>query len=248
VLPPGRDLSLAVEDPFASDQDQFLEPFDTPAPARSAEIASPKQIVTEESKTIAPQDPISAPSAVPKPPPPVTITVPRTLRPITTPNVPVPARNEPLREQPASTTIEEPTPIVLATDAKVREVKQSISSKTETMPPPLAVAGPTEEHQEPIPRPVQTEIVDTTPIPRVDNPSGLSVVEPAPPPGMPVHLPAVASNNITRPEQSQISIGSLEVLVNNHPKVTPSRPAPAPSRTERLNLEKHYLDRFRLRH
>jgi hypothetical protein len=65
---------------------------------------------------------------------------------------------------------------------------------------------------------------------------------------MPVHLPAVASNNITRPEQSQISIGSLEVLVNNHPKVTTSRPAPAPSRTERLNLEKHYLDRFRLRH
>ena len=57
-----------------------------------------------------------------------------------------------------------------------------------------------------------------------------------------------AAGNTTRQDQSRVHIGSLEVLVNNHPQITPVRPAPAPSRTERLNLEKRYLDRFRLRH
>jgi hypothetical protein len=64
---------------------------------------------------------------------------------------------------------------------------------------------------------------------------------------VPVHVPPVAGST-PRQEQSRITIGSLEVLVNNHPRVTPARPAPAPSRTESLNLEKRYLDRFRLRH
>jgi hypothetical protein len=64
---------------------------------------------------------------------------------------------------------------------------------------------------------------------------------------MPVHLPP-APSNATRQDQSRVHIGSLEVLVNNHPQIAPVRPAAAPSRTESLNLEKRYLDRFRLRH
>jgi len=63
---------------------------------------------------------------------------------------------------------------------------------------------------------------------------------------MPVHLPP-ATGNATRQDQSRVHIGSLEVLVNNHPQVTTVRPAPPPSQTESLNLEKRYLDRFRLR-
>jgi hypothetical protein len=75
----------------------------------------------------------------------------------------------------------------------------------------------------------------------------MHAAEPSPPPAPPVHLPPVTSN-ATRQEQSRVSIGSLEVLVNNQPRVPTARPAPAPSRSERLNLEKRYLDRFRLRH
>lgn len=245
VLPPGRDVSLAVEDPFASDQDQFLEPIETPAPARSAEIAAPKQIVTEESKTITPQDPISAPSAVPKPPPPVTITVPRTLRPITAPNIPpaIPKEPSPIEQEPAS--------IIHSTNFQIKEVNHFITTEPDSVQPTPTVSEVPEKHQAPpLPAPRVIEVSDTTPIPRldrIDGPARPPVAEPSPPPALPVHVPTVAAT-VSRPEQSQISIGSLEVLVNNHPKVTPSRPAPAPSRTERLNLEKHYLDRFRLRH
>jgi hypothetical protein len=256
VLPPGRDLSLAVEDSFASEQDQFLEPFETPAPARSAEIAStPKLEVTEESSTTPTQDPKSASSAVPKPRPlqerlsseaPFTVSVPRTLRPISTENIQPTVPTEPPRERPrvqASTTREEPTPIVHSTDSDVKEVKESVMTEVRS-----AVANPIEEHQAPIPRLVHTEV--TAPIPRVDRVDGpprLTVAEPSPPSALPVHVPPVISS-VTKQEQSRITIGSLEVLVNNHPRVTPSRPTPTPSRTERLSLEKRYLDRFRLRH
>ena len=264
VLPAGRDFAPAMDDPFASDQDQFLDPVEIHAPAHAeerAEIASPKPEVAKESTTTPTQDPISATSAAPKPRPlqerlssesPFTVHVPRTLRPGSTANVPPTVANEPPREQPrvrASTTKEEPTPIVRSTDADVREVKQSVIS--ETGPTTPTIAGPIEEHQAPARRPVQTEIAGTTPIPRVDRvdgPARLPVAEPAPPPAMPVQLPVVASSNTTRQEQSRITIGSLEVLVNNHPRVAPARPAPTPSRSESLNLEKRYLDRFRLRH
>jgi hypothetical protein len=256
VLPPGRDLSLAVEDPFASEQDQFLEPFETPAPARSAEIAStPKLEVTEESRTTPTQDPKSASSVVPKTRPPherlsseapFTVSVPRTLRPLSTENVQPIAPTEPLRERSrvqASTTREEPAPIVPSTDSDVKEVKESVITEVRS-----AVADPTDEHQAPIPRLVHTEV--TAPIPRVnpvDGPPRVVVAEPSPPPVSPVHVSPVISS-ATKQEQSRITIGSLEVLVNNHPRVTPSRPTPTPSRTERLSLEKRYLDRFRLRH
>lgn len=253
LLPAGRDFSLAVEDPFASDGDRFLEPFETPAPARSAEIAStPKLEVTEESGTTATQDPKSVSSAVPKTPPPherlsskapFTVSVPRTLRPISTVNVPPTVPNEPPHERPR---VQEPQPLVPSSVSDVKDVVQSVTSEADTPTP--TVAGPTEEHQAPIPKTVASS--EATPIPRVervDQPRGLVVAEPSPPSALPVHVPPVAGST-PRQEQSRITIGSLEVLVNNHPRVTPARPAPAPSRTESLNLEKRYLDRFRLRH
>jgi len=80
----------------------------------------------------------------------------------------------------------------------------------------------------------------------VDGPSRVQAAEPSPPPATPVHLPQAIGT--IRQEQPRISIGSLEVLVNNHPRIPTTRPAPAPSRSEKLNLEKRYLDRFRLRH
>src|SRR3954463_7541010 len=70
VLPASRDFSLAVEDPFASEPDQFLDPLETPAPAQSAEIATPKLEVTEETRTTPPQAQKPFTSGVPKPHPP----------------------------------------------------------------------------------------------------------------------------------------------------------------------------------
>lgn len=244
VLPPGKDLSPAIDDPFASDQDQFLDPVETPAPAPalSAEI---KSETTEESETAPAQTPKSVSSAAPKPRPPherltsqapFTFSVPRTLRPINT-------ANEPPREHAA-------TPVESA-DTDINEV--TAAPVTTVRPEPLVVTEPTEEHQAPTPRPVHTPVHTeaTAPLPqveRIDGPPRQQIVaEPSPPSALPVHVPPVAGTT-PRPEQSRITIGSLEVLVNNHPRVTPARPAPAPSRSESLNLEKRYLDRFRLRH
>src|SRR3954451_22166397 len=72
VLPAGRDFSIAAEDTFASDHDQLLDALETPAPApaRSAQIASPKLDVTGESKFTSTQDPKSASSVVPRTRPP----------------------------------------------------------------------------------------------------------------------------------------------------------------------------------
>jgi len=262
VLPASRDFAPAVEDPFASDQDQFLEPLETSAPARpeeSAEIASPKRAVAEESKTITPQVPKSASSAVPKTHPPsherlssdapFTVTVPRTLRPTSTAHTPSTTLTEP------STTKEEPAPIIPPTDVEAKEVNQSVVTETATVLPKPTVTAIPEEHQALIPTPRAIDVSETMPIPRVDHVDGPprpsprpAVAEPSPPLAAPIRVPPVTSNNTARQDQSRISIGSLEVLVNNHPKVTTARPAPAPSRSESLNLEKRYLDRFRLRH
>ncbi len=262
VLPPGRDVSVAAEDPFASDQDQFLESFEAPAPARSAEIAStPKLEVTEESRITPTQDPKSVASAVPKTRPPherlssespFTVHLPRTLRPISTTSVPPTASNEsrPTAVEPEKSKSE--APIIRSTASDLTEIMQSVVTEADAPALPPRPRPPvtelTEEHQ--LPRPIEVTFSDPTPIPRVDRvdgPNRLTVAEPSPPAALPVQVPPVAGS-ATRQEQSRITIGSLEVLVNNHPKVTPSRSAPTPSRTERLNLEKRYLDRFRLRH
>ena len=255
VLPVGRDFSIAPEASFASENEQFLETLETSAPARTeerGEIASTLKL-THPEETTAPQDTTLAAPLEPKPRPrptherlssdsPFTVHVPRTLRPISTASVPTPAAAEPQPRVRASTTVgpeeftinQEPTPVVNS------EIKDSATASTPAQPKPR-VADQT-------PTPVHTEatLPDTASIPRVDAPPRYSA-EPSPPPALPVHLPP-AAGNATRQEQSRVHIGSLEVLVNNHPQITPARPAPAPSRTESLNLEKRYLDRFRLRH
>ena len=254
VLPAGRDLSIGPEASFASDEEQFLETLETSAPARTEErsaiAANPKPQAAEEPKTR--HDSTVAPPLEPRPRPtqerlssdsPFTVHVPRTLRPITTPNIPTPPVDERARVRASttvapeeSTTSDEPAPIVHPANTDL-----AIAS----MPAKPRVADP--DHA-PVPRPVHTEatLPGTAAIPRVDGPPRYSA-EPSPPTALPVHLPPAAGNT-TRQDQSRVHIGSLEVLVNNHPQITPVRPAPAPSRTERLNLEKRYLDRFRLRH
>src|SRR5262249_33621357 len=74
-------------------------------------------------------------------------------------------------------------------------------------------------------------------------------VEPLHPAALPVPVPPVVVGSPVKQEQSRISIGSLEVLVNNHPPVAPASPPTSISLlNEKANLERRYLDRFRLRH
>ena len=277
VLPAGRDFSITPADPFVSDEEQFLETLETHAPARTEERAkfpsAPKVEGPRESKTAATQNESLATPIEPKPKPrptqerlssesPFTVHLPRTLRPSATPRVPPTPAEEPPRERASTTfgpeefTVEtEPVPIVRSTDSVVNEIKEPAEADTAVLsePPKPRVADRKEEHQAPVPVRAEAANSDAMPVPRVDRVDGparfaLQPAEPSPPPASPVHLPPVTGAT-SRQEQSRISIGSLEVLVNNHPRPTPVRPAAAaPSRSESLNLEKRYLDRFRLRH
>ena len=251
VLPAGRDFSSAPEASFASDEEQFLETLETSTPARTGELtaitSTPRPQADEETTT--PDATLAAP-VEPKPRPsptherlrsdsPFTVHIPRTLRPITTANIPTPPVDEPPRVRASTaagpeefTTNKQPTPVVHSANTE---------TTTADMPAKSLVADQA-------PAPVRTEaMLPVAPILRVDAPPSYST-EPSPPPATPVHLPPPATSNATRQDQSRVHIGSLEVLVNNHPPITPARRAPAPSRTESLNLEKRYLDRFRLRH
>lgn len=61
-----------------------------------------------------------------------------------------------------------------------------------------------------------------------------------------IRLPSPAAEN--RAPQSRVSIGHLEVTVNNRPVVEPKRTATSqPVRETTEHLERRYLDRFRLR-
>lgn len=269
VLPAGGDFSVAPADPFASDEGQFVESLETLAPARTEKRAAvpsaPK--VAEESTTRATPDATSAAPVEPEPKPrasverlstesPFTVHVPRTLRPIGAANVPTTTASEQPPERPrvrASTTVgpaeitvgEQPAPLVRSGDSDVRPTEEPTEADT----PARLVTDHVEEHQALVPVQTEATLSDIAPIPRVDRADGPArhSAEPSPPPAAPVHLPPVV-NNSARQDQSRISIGSLEVLVNNHPRVAPVRPATTPTRSERLNLEKRYLDRFRLRH
>lgn len=276
VLPAGRDFSIAPADPFASDEEQFVETSETLAPARTQERTAlpyaPKVEVAPESKATATSgDTLDVPVG-PEPKPrtsverlsnesPFTVHIPRTLRPSAAPPVPPTIPDEPPRERPrvrASTMVgpeeftigEQPAPVVRSGDSDVSRTTEPVTAEPDTtLRPTPRVTARVEEHQAPVPVRTEAALSDTTPIPRVDRvdaPAKQST-DPSPPPAVPVHVPPVV-NNAARQDQSRISIGSLEVLVNNHPRVTTVRPAATPSRTERLNLEKRYLDRFRLRH
>jgi hypothetical protein len=273
VLPAGRDFSITPADPFASEE-QFVESLETLAPARTdkrADVPStPKIEVAEESRTPAMPDAAVATPVEPEPKPstsverlssesPFTVRLPRTLRPSATPQVPPTIPDGPPRARPrvrASTTVgpeeitigEQPAPLVRSDDSDVSRTEEPREADTPARLAPR-VTAPIEEHQAPVPVHTEATLSDITPIPRVDRVDGPAKhsAEPSPPSALPVHLPPVV-NNSARQDQSRISIGSLEVLVNNHPRVTTIRPATTPSRSERLNLEKRYLDRFRLRH
>jgi hypothetical protein len=202
--------------------------------------------------------------------PPFTVHLPKTLRPSSDTKLQPLVESEqqrsgapssvPAKAGPAEFTIDEkPTPVVPSSDS---EVKESLTSEERSSGRPGAeTAGPVNEDR-PAPvrqivRPTQTEVVVPEPLPvrqvdegpnKVPAHSTSHRAEPLPPAALPVHVPPTVVGSSARQEPSRISIGSLEVVVNNHPPVAPARPpASTPLQNEKANLERRYLDRFRLR-
>lgn len=276
-LLPGA-LPVPAEGLFPSDVEQPLEASsherrEPSRPEERAEIKPPLPVeVPLTSRTTEPREDVHPPEPKPRATqeslssePPFTVHLPKTLRPVGASKVPPPVAPEqppPRAPLPAST---EAGPI-----SPVSEVTHSAEVDT-TAPPvetkaPDADRGPEDQlvRQPPVRQPplrqppatpIKTEapISETLPAPRVQHDDGPQPhsdrVEPAPRASSPVHLPPVVAGSAPRQEQSRITIGSLEVMVNNHPPVAPARPPSATaSRSEQLNLEKRYLDRFRLRH
>ena len=215
VLPPaGRDFFAA--DPFAIDEEQFVEALETP------EISSESK---EESENAATQNetlgvPVELKSKV-RPAQerlssemPFTVQVPRTLRPGATPKVPPPiAQAEPPREQtppraavtvgPEEVTVE-PAPVVDQVQSSVKEpiIAEAETTTPLTPRPKPPVANREEQRRAPLPVHTATAPPDTTPIPRVDRmdaPAKYSA-EPSPPPALPpVPLPFSRASRIDRP-------------------------------------------------
>lgn len=87
------------------------------------------------------------------------------------------------------------------------------------------------------------------PAPGRDRPAGQSTPQAEPrQPALAMPLPPLRVAGANRKPEPRLSIGRLEVMVNNHPAAEPvqQRGSP-PSRSAAANLERRYLDRFRLR-
>lgn len=258
-LLPAKDLSLPAEGSLPSDDDQVFELRNQDGPERRESSQAEK--LSDVTPTLNERpgadaettklrgDLISRVEPVAKPAQesltseaPFTVHLPKTLRPITdarfqpsveTEQQPGAPSHVPARADSTEFTVDrEPIPVVQSSADS--EVKESVTFAAQRSPlrAKARAAGPGGERQ---PAPVRQPVKRSA--------------EPLPLAALPVQVPPVVVGSPARQAQSRISIGSLEVLVNNHsPLNTVRPPASAPLRSEKLNLERRYLDRFRLRH
>jgi hypothetical protein len=268
LLPGGKELTLPAEGLFPSDTDQFpgasthdeRERLEASQPEEHEKITpSSKMEVEGDTRTTEPRDATNRrvePETKPRTSqeslssePAFTVHLPKTLRPVSVAKVTPAAEEQPRDRAPASTDAGPTSSEPAVTRAPRPGVADTSAPAFSTR---AQVAGLDDERQPPIK--TAPAISETTPIPVLERNDGPKKIpphrdEPVPPPALPVQLPPVVVGGAARQEQSRISIGSLEVVVNNQPPVTPARqPAITASRGEKLNLEKRYLDRFRLRH
>src|SRR5215217_3635331 len=271
LLPGGKDVSMPTEGLFPSDTEQFpgASTHDEPerrelsqpeerveiTPSSKVEAAGDSMTPDTRSRRVEPQPKPRASQELLSSEPPFTVHLPKTLRPVSAARVAPPIADEQPRRRAPSPAATEGGPASSEPD-----VTHSASLEIDTTAPrvrtPAGVDSPDADHNPTALRSIKTApaVFETTPVPVVDRNDGPTKVpphreEPVPPPALPVQLPPVVVGSAARQEQSRISIGSLEVMVNNQPPVTPpSQPAATASRSEKLNLEKRYLDRFRLRH
>ena len=247
-LLPARDLSLPGEGSLPSDDDQFFELRNQGGPERressqAEKLSDVPPTLNErpgaDAETIKLRgDLISRVEPVPKPAQeslsseaPFTVHLPKTLRPIADTRFQPSVESE---QQPGApshapvgagstgfTVDKEPIPVVQS------------SAGSEVKVPVTFAAG-----KSPV-RGSKKILVHST----------SHSAEPLPPAALPVPVPPVVVGSPVKQGQSRISIGSLEVMVNNHPPAAPTRPPASPSLlNEKANLERRYLDRFRLRH
>lgn len=278
LLPASRDLSLPAERSLPSDDDQFFAEADHINPERPNSSRSEELSTITPTASRARNEVTAEPRATEPPSKPATsekllsreslftVQLPKTLRPITTAKIPPSVAND------AGDRARSPAPVnavakeITADEESGKVIRSSDLTVQESMrlevdtdrPPARTVADPSDELQSPTRRQIRTKpaVTETPPIrplDRDDRPGKIPAHsrshrdEPLPT-AMPVPIPVVVAS-AARPEQSRISIGSLEVMVNNHPPVATVRPSTsAPSRGEKVNLERRYLDRFRLRH
>ena len=272
LLPAGNQLlsaedSLPADNPFFEETShaQAARPGSSPAknPAETprfqnkklgpvAEAGSAKQpdVSATRSQTSDNSAPANLSTAAPAPSTsdaPFTIHLPKTLRPASANSTQPVAKEEPrgdaaalTRAQPAAaraTADEEVSPVAQSAALVIKEFEPS-KARTDRLPArPEAQAADTST--------VDTDKRQTpafAPLPSITHqPEPLSA-------GLPVQIPPVIVPNAGRQEQSRVSIGLLEVMVNNQPPVAPvGPPAQPPLQNGNANLARRYLDRFALR-
>ena len=188
---------------------------------------------------------------------PFTIHLPKTLRPASANSTQPVAKEEPrgdaaalTRAQPAAaraTADEEVSPVAQSAALVIKEFEPS-KARTDRLPArPEAQAADTstvdtDKRQTPAFAPVPGDGPNISPLPSITRqPEPLSA-------GLPIQIPPVIVPNAGRQERSRVSIGLLEVMVNNQPPVAPvGPPAQPPLQNGKANLARRYLDRFALR-
>lgn len=260
-LVPARDVSLSVHGSLATD-DQFLELGDQSGPERRESSPAEKvsdvtpslkerpgadtETTTLRSDFISRVDPVAKPAVESlSSEAPFRVHLPKTLRPIADtrlqPSVerehqPGAASHVPAGAGSTEFTVDkEPIPVVQSSaDSRVKESVGFAAGKVHVRPKEsVTVAARTSSV-----RGSNKILVHST----------SHNAEPLPPAALPVHVPPVVGSPVKQ-EQSRVSIGQLEVVVNNRPPVAHARPTASTSLlNEKANLERRYLDRFRLRH
>jgi hypothetical protein len=209
--------------------------------------------------------------------PPFTVHLPKTLRPVADNKIEAAVETEQPRSTappihtndvvPEASNVEEPSTIVQRSSdsivaqpatpaveqAEVRTTKEAVGARDEFRRAPVKPTVKDGAVQpvapEPAPSAPDERFIQVPEQPAQSVQPVAQRAEPVPAAALPVQLPPPAiSGSQRKQEQSRVHIGSLEVTVNNHPPVTPARTArPTSLQTDHVNLERRYLDRFRLK-
>lgn len=242
-------------------------PTETPKPRHDA-VALVEPLARPARPALARQESLSSEA-------PFTVHLPKTLRPLADNNIQAKVENE--QPQPRHTPASIPTKEIAAEFSNVDEPRAAVPRSSDLVAEQPATFAGEETHvrpddkaneaaqvDEPRPAPVKhavkqgpVQVVIPEPIPIDRNERSIQVPaqhvsarnEPVPAAALPVQLPSpVAAGSQRRQEQSRVHIGSLEVTVNNHPPAIPARTArPTSLQNDQMNLERRYLDRFRLK-
>ena len=238
---------------------------EAPKPRHDA-VARVEPLARPARPALARQEPLSSEA-------PFTVHLPKTLRPLADNNIQATVENE--QPQPRRTPALIPTKEIAAEFSNVDEPRAAVPRSSDSVAEQPATFAGEETHvrpddkaneaaqlvDEPRPAPVKqspVHVVVPEPVVLADAEERLIQVpaqhvsarnEPVPAAALPVQLPSpVAAGSQRRQEQSRVHIGSLEVTVNNHPPAIPARTArPISLQNDQTNLERRYLDRFRLK-